>query len=569
MKNKTSSIEYFSMEEVSVRGFCDFCRNNIPLVIAVSFTLFFAYGIRLFWYSIGIDAELFLVDESSILNLLLSIGRFGLVLLLKLGSIKGINPFTEFFTAFCLIWFFTISWCYIIAIFSRDTTRNNKLIPFALLFMTTPIWAERFYAIFEATEHALTISICPYVIYLLFKGLLDNEKVKITCAFVLLVFISSVYQAIVPMFCCGVFICFVLFQEHSEYDPRIYRNLCLKLFITLLGSLAVYFFINKIVISAVFHDKIILPAVYDFGESKNTDVYFQWGKRSFRENIIAISSLGYILTIGHIPMIQRIVHPIIVHYPGATIRAVELFDRLSRIHGNILLLPATVLFFIKITFVMCKTITEGRRLLYMLAGICIPLCIFLLAIFEGSKTVLRAVYAMPLASAFMLFYLIRTYKKKAAAVVTCLALLMVVYQAKITAQLFYSDQVRYNEDVRFAYELDNLITQVQPDNGKLPVLLVGIYQTPSQSNTNLMIGETIGHSFFGWGTRNPYETSYRGLAFMKTLGINFDMPDENRIEKVFREAASMPAYPKAGCVMIIQDCIVVKMSDDIIGDMFI
>jgi hypothetical protein len=469
----------------------------------------------------------------------------------KLWYIKEFNPFAAFFIAFCLILFFTISWCYIIAVFSRDTVKNNKLIPFALVFMTGPVWVEQFYFLLQAAENALIISLCPYVIYFLFKGFLDHEKGKIACAFILLVFMISVYQAIVPMFCCGVFICFVLLQEHSEYEPQIYRNLCLKLFITLLVSLAVYFFI----------DRIIIPAVFPIEMSDYLDNQIRWGARSIRENVHGIFLFGYTLTVGQFTLVQKIVNPIITRYARSGIEAVESIVRMSsKVRGNILLLPATVFFLIKMALVMCRTIPSGRRLLYMLAGIGIPLCIILLAVLGGGQPPVRSLYALPLAFAFMLFYLVRICKKKAAAVVACLSLLVAVYQAQISAQLFYSDQLRYNEDVRLAYELNNLITQVQPEDEKLPVVLIGRYQTASRFQANFLQEEVIGHSVFEWAN-NSFGTTERGLSFMKSLGINFDMPDENQIEQAFKEAALMPSYPAPGCVKRMQDCIVVKISE--------
>ena len=549
-ENKTASIKYFNMEEAGITGFCNFCRNNIPLIITVSITLFFTYGIRLFWHSIGQDTELFMADKSGMLKWSMAIGRFGNALLSKLWYIKEFNPYTAFFTAFCLIWFFTISWCYIIAIFSRDTVKNNKLIPFALLFMTMPVWAEQFYFLLQAAENALIISLCPYVIYLLFKGFLDHEKGKIICAFFLLVFITSVYQAVVPLFCCGIFACFVLLQEHSEYEPLVYRRLCLKLFITLVGSLMVYFFI----------DRIIIPVVFHIERSRYLDDMNAWGQKSIRENIINLFLLCYTLTVGHIPLVQNIVNPIIARHAWAGMQAAEFFGAASKIYGNVLLLPATVFFLIKITIVMRNTIPSGRRLLYMLAGIGIPLCTILMALMGGSWPPMRSHYALPFASAFMLFYLIRTYKKKAALIVVCLSLFTAVYQAEITAQLFYSDQIRYNEDVRLAHELNNLIMQAQPRNRKLPVALIGRYQVASRFHENFLQGGSIGHSIFG-PMQDPYTTTGRGLSFMRSLGINFDMPDETRIEQALKEAVSMPPYPEPGCIKRMQDYIVVRISE--------
>ena len=210
---------------------------------------------------------------------------------------------------------------------------------------------------------------------------------------------------------------------------------------------------------------------------------------------------------------------------------------------------------------MRNIILLGRKLLYMLAGIGIPLCIILMAIMGGTKPPLRSLYALPLAFAFMIFYLIISYKKRVASVVACLALLAAVYQAQITAQLFYSDQVRYNEDVRLAYELNDLITQVQPDSEKLPVVLIGRYQAASVFRTNFLQGEVIGHSFFEWDFPRPSSPTGRGLAFMKSLGFYYDMPNENQLAQAHKEAMLMSAYPDPGCVKRMRDFIVVRISE--------
>jgi hypothetical protein len=544
------------MEEVNIEGFCKFCRNNILLIIMVSIALVFTYGIRLFWYFINNDTvRLFgnMVDMPSVPGTTPGIfdnGRYGSYLMSRILFIRGFNPFTCFFGAFCLIWFFTISWCYIIAIFSKDTVRNMKLIPFALVFMTIPVWAEQFSNIYQAEENALIIAFCPYVIYLLFKGFLDNEKGKITGAFILLVFMTSIYQAVVPLFCCGVFICFILLQEHSEYDPNVYLMLCIKIFITLIGSLALYFFINKIIPTIASIDK----------DTTYIDDMKGWGKVSVFKIFLSIISMGYILTIGDIPLVQSIVNPIIAREHVAGMSAAEYFAVLSRAYGNILLVPAMIFFLFKIAINVRKVIPSGRRLLYMLAGIGIPLSIIILSIVLGNRQTIRTLYALPLAYAFMLYYLIRTYKKKLSLGVVCLSLLTAVYQMKTTAQLFFSDYMQYNDDVRFAYELNNLIEQVQPYNEKLPVVLCGLYQGNSRFQPNFVRGEAIGVSSFGQGS-NPLGTTIYALSFMNSLGIYFNMPDKNQAEQAFKEVALMPSYPDPDCAKRMQGFIVVRMSE--------
>jgi hypothetical protein len=90
--------------------------------------------------------------------------------------------------------------------------------------MTIPVWVEQFYFVFQAAETACMILLCPYVIYLLYQGFLQEEKGKVIGAFTLLVLMISVYQAIVPLFCAGVFACFVLLQERSDYEPKVYNS---------------------------------------------------------------------------------------------------------------------------------------------------------------------------------------------------------------------------------------------------------------------------------------------------------------------------------------------------------
>jgi hypothetical protein len=515
--------------------------------------LFFTYGIRLFWHNIGIDTELFMADKAGFLKWHTQIGRFGLSLLSRLWYINEFNPFTAFFTAFCLLWFSTLSWCYIIAIFCGNTGRNKRLIPFALLFMTSAVWAEQFYFLFQAAEIALMIGLCPYVIYFLYKGFLDHEKRKIVCAFVLLVYMAAVYQAIVPLFCGGVFACFVLLQEHSEYEPEIYRRLCLKLFVTLLMALAIYFFI----------DKIIVPFVFHIEKSDYVDNMNQWGKKPIKASILDILVYGYSITIGHVPFVQTIVNPIITHTTSTGMQAVEGSIDYSRILGNVLLLPSAILFIFTIIKTMRKTIPSGRRLLYLLAGIGVPLSIMLLTIAGGNiRPPIRALYALPFASAFMVFYLVKVCGRKTSAVIALCAMLIAVYQAQITAQLFYSDQMRYNDDVRLSIELDRMITQAQPDTVKLPVALIGRYKAAPRFHSNFLQGEVIGHSFFEWDT-SPANTTSRGLSFMRSLGLYYDIANGQQLETAMCEAESMPAYPDPGCVKRLPDVIVVRIAEEL------
>jgi len=173
------------------------------------------------------------------------------------------------------------------------------------------------------------------------------------------------------------------------------------------------------------------------------------------------------------------------------------------------------------------------------------------------KEVLRTMYSLPPAFAFMLYFAIKTYDKKFSVVIFCVALLLAGYQAQTTAQLFYSDKMRYEEDVRLAHKLNDLILQHQPENKNLPVVLVGIYQPQVWRSPIFLLGEVIGHSCFGW-----YDIiNKRGFNFMKSQGIYIEMANEELSKQAFEEAKRMPYYPNPGCVKRTQDYIVVRISE--------
>jgi hypothetical protein len=537
-----TSFDYFGLHKVDINGFSNFCKKNIPLLIAVTIALFFTFGIKLFLYSIGKDTGVFFMDSDNYLaNLTFS--RWGLYLLHKSWYyLREFNPILPFFVAVCLIWLFTIFWCYIISIFSKNTDKNNKLIPFALLFMTSPVWAEQFYFTFQAAETSFTILLCPYIIYMLYKAFLENETRQLIFAFILLVFMISIYQAVLPLFCCGVFVCFLIFQENSDYEPQLYRNLCIKFFITILAAVTCYLVITKMI--AVF---IIRRNTYQVGK-------IFWGTMPIKKGIINILVHGYMITIGHIPVIRKIVEPIIAKSAQSGMQTAAFVSSMAQILGNIFLLPVAFLFITRIFAIIRKKIPSGRRITYFLAGISVPLSLLFLSILSGNFSPTRAQFVLPFAFAFMVFFLLNNYKKHVVTIITIMAVLISVYQTEVSAQLFYSDHLRYQDDLYLAMDLDRRIAPLQPEIEKLPIAFVGTHKIISHASD--LSGQEIGRSLF-----ESYDQ--RGIEFLYSLGKKYKAPDENQREQAKYIAESMPSYPSDGCVRLAQNMIVIKLSNDL------
>jgi hypothetical protein len=200
----------------------------------------------------------------------------------------------------------------------KNTGRNNKLIPFALLFMTHIVWIEPFYFTLQAAETAFIVLLCPYIIYLLYKGFLDRENKNILCGFILLIFIISIYQGVVTLFCCGVFGCFILLQENSDHEPKVYGLLCLQLFLTLIAALLAYFLLDKILVEIIFKTE----------KSEYLDNMNHWGSEPASKNILNILMTDYFLTIGNIPAVQAIVEPVMARFARTVCKRLKLFPML-------------------------------------------------------------------------------------------------------------------------------------------------------------------------------------------------------------------------------------------------
>lgn len=548
----TKTNELKQMESASVAGFFAFCRSNAPLVAAVTIALFFTYGIKLICYNFGVDTNWFMAQNKAFSIVQIAVGRFGIVLMWFLRWQEGFNPLTAFFTAFCLIWFFTLSWCYVIALFDKNTGRNNKLIPFALVFMTMPVWAEQFYFVFQATENALIIAMCPYVIHFLFKGFLEGRKGKVAGAVILFAFMISVYQAIIPLFLGGVCACFLLWRERSDCEPRVYRKLCLQLATSLAVSTIIYFFLARAVIPALFQIELL-----EYMDNMN-----HWGSKPLSEIALQLLLFCYLITVGHIQQAQEIVIQMMMNYSQPSQRRIEMLINAGRTAGNILLFPIVIVFLIKLNIIARENFLPKRRLLYVLAGVGIPLSIMVLAFLGGNIPPVRALYALPFATAFMFFFVARASKKRFAAIVTTAAILLSLYQAGLSARLFYSDHVRFSEDTRLAYELGGIIRQTMPEGKNLPVAFVGRYDG-TQNFRNHTKGQVIGHSIFEHSDSRSWALHTTGLVLstMSILGMHFDEPNPAQLVRAQAEAASMPAYPNHGYVRAMEDMIVIKISN--------
>lgn len=198
---------------------------------------------------------------------------------------------------------------------------------------------------------------------------------------------------------------------------------------------------------------------------------------------------------------------------------------------------------------------------------------FLMTILQGGEPVLRSQLVLPVMTCFqamLCLWIVKgleismeCFMKKMLIGILCLSLLAGIKTTKITWRLYYTDQMRYEQDVALGQDLIRRIDQVcQSEESLLPVVVVGT--RPFQGNNSCLQGQVMGHSFFDWDATVapiPYWSTGRVLGFLHTLGSDYTRPSADRMEEALLGSKSMPEWPAEDCVQIYNGMVIVKLSD--------
>lgn len=552
------------------KGLWRFCVEKKRLVLLTCLAFLCAYAARLFFYNVGVDTELYLAEGGRERSWLwwIRLGRFGLSALQYAG-----NVFASFdiVAAHLLAGFFmlcaAVLWSRLLFIFSQGKIQDSVLTLFSVLFVTNPIWAEGFYFTLQTAETALAIALAPITVHLFFDGFTEKRRGKTVGGVLLLTFLISIYQAVLPLFCCGVFAAFLLFvfcaEAATECDDlahkKMLRVLCLEIFIALVASVALYFIASEMIRTAFKLNSSNYLTKGILGEEENPSV----------NRLVYFCVEVYKMTVGKIPFLQKLFNPIMAARARTGWKAVRSINGAS-LFGSVALLP---LFALALFFVVRKVKSGRRSALTVFATAGILVCAFFFPILAYSAAV-RTYWAFPLAVSFLYVFCIfmsgENAKRKTRAVLFAAGVFTCLWQIKLTSQLFTSDLVRFRQTEEVCRDVWSRILETESGCTK-PVVFVGVWERREQQAEKqyLISGEIVGRSVLEHeGSLKSMNTTKRAVAFMQAQGLPVFAPsdgDSEIIAHAFEFAESwmgggMPSYPDKGCVQEIEGCIVVKLS---------
>lgn len=491
----------------------------ILLVIA----MVLVHGTMLFGTSIGIDTEVMMGLQESFYESWLGIGRYGLVFMKTLMDTKMLNPFLIGVLATILLPCVCIAWTFF---FGKITEKQNAygITFFSLILVTYTIITEQLYFKLQAVEVLLALILTAVSLLLVFIGTVNKQGRVRWLMYVMAVLLNvldfGVYQVMVPLFIFGAAAGFFLYifvrEERNEKD-------ILRLVFSYIGIFFISLLLNQVL------SKVFFSNGADYLSNQ-----IAWGTMPFGDCVAIIFS--------HVMEIAL----------GTQIYYVKTFS-----------VYAFILF---VTSIVLWIRNKGRKgnVLGILSLILIFLAPFYMTILCGQTPVIRSQLVMPFVVGFFAYAVfdLRVEKKCFIYLALAVSIFTVYLQMKYTAMLHYSDQVRYESDVRIATRISERIDALENEANSYPVVFFGAYET--RLNPSCIKGEVIGYSFFEWDSQTQplgVQSTRRILCFMQSLGMNYGQANMEQTQKALEECMEMPAWPAQDSIQEKNNVIIVKLGE--------
>lgn len=471
------------------------------------------YGSQLYSINARVDTEN-VINNSYYLNFIGN-KRQGALFTRLIFEQLNFNPFFVSTVAMLIYILSMIAMTYLFN-YLGDISAKISVIIF-LIFLVHPIWMEQFYFNLQILEISvgLLLTICSVTIS--YYAIITN---KISCkiiAVIMMIWSFSTYQSFTLLYIALSIICYILY-----YKKNINNDNNIKLILNLILLFIIAFVVNNII----------------------TNIFFK--------------SIGYLES-----QIQWKLNPVkicisnIANHVIAVVTGKGLFYSLSYLISLILALICLFMY-------AYKHKNKKYINIYLLAGLGLQICPFLLTIYTAHEPVYRAQLVLPFVIACNIgIIIISSFKNRILTSTSyIIAIITLVSQTQIVMRLQYTDDIRFKQDIILSTQIAERINMTTNYIDK-PVAFVGYKSAPL--NGACERGELIGKSIFDinqFTEPHYYHSSNRISNLTKTMGFNFKNISESQMLEARKIAVDMPVWPAKESVFDNYDFIIVKLSED-------
>lgn len=520
----------FSMKEFSeARSYFGtyFSAGNIRLlvdqnryIIIFSFLLaVVAFGYELFNFTLSPDEEINSFNKATESSVYLIVGRWGIYYLNHLVSPESVLPYFPFLIS--LVCLATSAILFI----TKFKLKFYAMLVFSIVFITHPI--HSYYLGFNTSNMYYGFGMVLSVLGVLaFSAVISNKGPKnilILLSVIFLMLAISFYQSLLAFYLVtGIFLIF--YQQH-QYPIISTRKTIFSILILVAISVVAVIFYQLINMASRY---LVLGSIsgpsYEYVEN-----LIAWGKKPIPEIIRSLyAGLMNYFTNGNF-------------YGGISAQTV------------IVIIPMIVFYILK------KTMPLKNKLTSILLLILLFFAPFTIVFLSGMPLPVRTLMAFPLMLGIIWAFTHDQSAKWFRSFMLIFAIYILINNTYTNTRLFYASKVSWEADRNMAVRISTRIYDLDlPDyDGRIPVAFAGSYQHPS--NLLFLRSDIHGTSFFKWDEG----ATYRLEPFFKILGINdFKMIDFSHFEHLAPSVDEMPSWPARGSVKLIEDIVIVKLSDE-------
>lgn len=488
------------------------CNNKKVIIIGLIFLIItFGYAVTLF--TLGVSTETSVFNEASGSARWVAQSRFSVGILKKIFSTNQILPFRNSFLAVIMIFIVAIYSCKVLNKMCNNSEKNNTILNIVLtsLFITMPISVHYMYYLTYSFEIGIGMFVCILAADFFNKGVVfKKDKKYIILGVALLAFGIGVYQSFVPFFILIESACMFIYFCNNSIELKDKLIIIWKCIVYLIVALILFILISKMFL-------IFIP------EEKYTEGFFSWGKSETKQILLNLFKYCKDIYLNDGIYGCKIIKPTIVI--GILMGFYYILIKKKWFEG-------LILFFIMIT-PMILPVSVGTAMPY-----------------RTQQTIMLMVPIIW----YLLCYTINLKKLNNAILVV--VLLISIRQTLYVNKLFYSDYLRYQNDLNLSRKISNRIYDLDIENVKdYPVVYLGKKET--EIIPNLIRQELIGYSIYEWDNGN-----YKRMQHFMTLTTNnFKLATEQDVSKAKQLGKDMPSWPAKESIALKENIILVKLSD--------
>jgi len=497
-------------------------QQNKYIIIYSLLLAVFSFGYELFNFTLSIDEELQALKKAIDTDTAIAVGRWGLYLINSLIIPHSVLPFLPILIALISISFTSI------VFLSDEGNDSSGGFVFSVIFITSPI-----HSYYLAWNSALSYTIgmlFTVISYLFFKSAIENNKTRLKYYFISVILLGlalSIYQALLALFL--VFCAYFLFINQFNSSSFLFKDTLKKVFwIFIVTGLAFLFYKIGDVSARYF--------LFDgkfFNNTAYLESFISWGKLPVKEILLDL-----------------------MYNTGGHLLGMKNF-------GDVVCLSSKSLIFlvpIFLYFIYKSKISNEAKVFSVLLLGALFISPFTVNFINGKPLPTRALMSLAMMTAILWVLVYRHAGSILRRIMVVAAFIVLINNTYINTRLFYSSYVSWQADRDMANRIIERVYNLDPPvkNGKIQISFVGNYNHPK--NELFVQSDVHGASFFGWDGGNPW----RMRDFFRTVGINeLNIVLYENLGFMNAKIEAMPKWPSKGSVKLIDNIVIIKLSDPI------